>query len=250
MTDKPRDPTVSIWVRPPKRPKRGSAPTGLSRDRIVCATVALLDAEDAQSFSMRKLAAELDVTPMSLYWYVDTKDELLELALDHVLGETRSSALEEHEDWRHQLRAMAHAYRDCFQRHPWAAALAGQFVALGPNSLAFSTGGVQAVLGTGLPRELLSAALGLIFEYTYGFAVLEAQWTRRLRESGLSEDEFYRLVYGVAQQVDPRFVENADKVEMSPADAFGAARTHRFTQGLELALAGIEATIVGGHPAR
>ena len=89
----------SVWVRPPKHARRGSAPTGLSRDRIVDAAVTLLDAGDAQSFSMRKLAAELDVTPMSVYWYVDNKDELLELALDHVLGETRTATLEENEDW-------------------------------------------------------------------------------------------------------------------------------------------------------
>ncbi|WP_327069390.1 TetR/AcrR family transcriptional regulator [Kitasatospora sp. NBC_01250] len=248
MADTPRDPAVSIWVRPPKRAKRGSAPTGLSRDRIVHATVALLDAADAQSFSMRQLAAELDVTPMSVYWYVDNKDELLELALDHVLGETRAVALAEYETWRQHLSAMAHAYRDCFQRHPWAALLVGQFIALGPNSLAFSTSGVEAIVRTGLPKDQFSAALGLVFEYTYGFAVLDAQWTRRVRQSGLNEDEFYQRVHGVVQQVDPRFTENADVVESQHANGSGAARNHRFTQGLDLALAGIEATIAAARP--
>lgn len=47
----------------------------------------MLDAEGLAKFSMRRLAAELNVTAMSVYWYVDTKDDLLELALDAVFGE-------------------------------------------------------------------------------------------------------------------------------------------------------------------
>ncbi|MFE2340376.1 TetR/AcrR family transcriptional regulator, partial [Streptomyces sp. NPDC059431] len=80
----------SVWLaaRPAVRARRRSeAPSGLDRDRITAATVRLLDAEGLARFSMRRLAAELGVTAMSLYWYVDTKHDLLELALDSALGE-------------------------------------------------------------------------------------------------------------------------------------------------------------------
>ena len=51
---------------------------------IVAAAGGLLEREGPEALSMRRLAAELNVTAMSVYWYVDTKDDLLELALDRV----------------------------------------------------------------------------------------------------------------------------------------------------------------------
>ena len=52
-------------------------------------SVRLLDEEGLAKFSMRRLAAELNVTAMSVYWYVDTKDDIFELALDAVFGEVK-----------------------------------------------------------------------------------------------------------------------------------------------------------------
>jgi AcrR family transcriptional regulator len=88
-----RPPRTSVWLegRAPRGGGRGGGgqPSGLDRDRITAATVRLLDAEGLTKFSMRRLAAELNVTAMSVYWYVDTKDDLLELALDAAFGEIR-----------------------------------------------------------------------------------------------------------------------------------------------------------------
>src|SRR4051812_682970 len=83
---------ASVWLDGKARRgggTRGGQPSGLDRDRITGATVRLLDAEGLARFSMRRLAAELNVTAMSVYWYVDTKDDLLELALDAAYGEMR-----------------------------------------------------------------------------------------------------------------------------------------------------------------
>lgn len=81
---------TSVWTEHrTSRGRRGSQPAGLDRGRIVDAAVRLLDAEGLAKFSMRRLAAELDVTAMSIYWYIDTKDDLLELALDAAFGTLR-----------------------------------------------------------------------------------------------------------------------------------------------------------------
>ncbi|WP_329563863.1 TetR/AcrR family transcriptional regulator [Kitasatospora sp. NBC_01266] len=249
MADRPRDPAVSIWVKPPRTRRHGSAPSGLSRERIVRAGVELLDAQGIAAFSMRRLATELDVTPMSLYWYVDAKDDLLELALDDVLGRLDITPLEDHGDWRRQLRTLAQEYRRCFQLHPWAAQLAGQFLPLGPNSLLFSNSATGAIARSGLPPEQYGAALGLIFEYVYGFVLIESQWLVRVRASGLGEDAFYQVLYGVMRQAAPGLADNADLLASQPRSDQAAARDLRFTQGLDLALAGIDARIAtaGAH---
>ncbi|WP_431681491.1 TetR/AcrR family transcriptional regulator [Kitasatospora sp. KL5] len=247
MADKPRDPGVSIWVSPPKERRRGSAPAGLSRDRIVRTVVELLDAEGVQAFTMRKLAAALDVTPMSVYWYVDNKDELLELALDEAFGDMRIPPLGDGDDWRAHLRLLAHEYRRCLHDHPWAAQLAGQFLALGPNSLFFSTSAIGAIRRTGLTGDRLGGALGLVLQFVYGFALAESQWLQRVKASGLHEDELNRVIRGVAQQADARFAENADLLPPAEDGGIRASRDLQFETGLDIALAGIDATIAADH---
>lgn len=93
-SDRPRRPgQSSVWLADgsPRgaSARRSAHPSGLDRDVIIRTTVELLDAEGLAKFSMRRLAAELNVTAMSVYWYVDTKDDLLELALDRAFGELR-----------------------------------------------------------------------------------------------------------------------------------------------------------------
>lgn len=89
--------TSSVWLTdhnarsvtsPPPRPS-------LSRARLVSTAVTLLDEAGLDKFSMRQLAGRLSVTAMSLYWYVDNKDDLLELALDEVLGTVHVPGAEE-----------------------------------------------------------------------------------------------------------------------------------------------------------
>lgn len=110
----------SIWLAERPRPRRkADQPAGLDLDKIVAASVRLLDAEGLAKFSMRRLAAELGVTAMSVYWYVDTKDDLLELAVDAVAGElTLPDTSDDGADWRDQLRVLAVGYRDTLLRHP------------------------------------------------------------------------------------------------------------------------------------
>ena len=74
----------SVWLRPTR--ERTGQPS-LSREQIVRAAIELLDAEGAAGLSMRRLGTKLGSGATSLYWHVANKDELLELAVDEVLGE-------------------------------------------------------------------------------------------------------------------------------------------------------------------
>ena len=59
----------------------------LSRERIITAAVAIVDAQGLEALSMRKLGASLGVEAMSLYNHVTNKDDVLDGVLDHVLRE-------------------------------------------------------------------------------------------------------------------------------------------------------------------
>ncbi|WP_021591282.1 TetR/AcrR family transcriptional regulator [Actinomadura welshii] len=58
----------------------------MSRERIIEAAVALLDAEGVDGFSMRRLAARLNAGTMSLYEYVKSREDVLDLAMDAVMA--------------------------------------------------------------------------------------------------------------------------------------------------------------------
>ena len=95
----------------------------LSPDRVVSAGMRLADAEGLPALTMRRLAAELGVEPMSLYHHVPGKERLLEGLAEAVLVEINvevaaraSAAL----DWPAALRLRCLAARTVMLRHRWA----------------------------------------------------------------------------------------------------------------------------------
>ncbi|MFI8363732.1 TetR/AcrR family transcriptional regulator [Streptomyces sp. NPDC085612] len=90
----------------------------LSRDRIVEAAGALVDAEGLEAVSTRRLAAALGVSGPSLYNHFRTKDEILDAVADAVSARVDLSVFDDGRDWRGSLRAWAHSYRDALSDHP------------------------------------------------------------------------------------------------------------------------------------
>ncbi|MFI2202095.1 TetR/AcrR family transcriptional regulator [Streptomyces sp. NPDC020192] len=241
----------SVWLQEkPHRGARAGQPSGLDRARITEASVGLLDADGLARFSMRRLAAELNVTAMSLYWYVDTKDDLLELALDAANGELRlPDPDDEREDWREQLRGLAAEYRALLVRHPWLSPLAGRYLNIGPNSLAFSRTVQRVIRRTGLPAHRVTGAISAVFQFVYGYGTLEAQFMSRIADSGQSPDDFYQQALTVARQdaQAAHYLQESQEI----LDARGGATVQEmlerdFTFALDLLIAGIEAMVDRG----
>ncbi|MEU0830511.1 TetR/AcrR family transcriptional regulator [Streptomyces sp. NPDC056231] len=235
---------TSVWLdqRPPSRTRKSDQPAGLDRDRITAATVRLLDAEGLAKFSMRRLAAELDVTAMSLYWYVDTKDDLLELALDSVYSEIAPPREEAH--WHDRLRELATTYRELLVRHVWVSPLAGHFLNIGPHSMLFSYAVQDVIRATGLPLHQQTGALSAVFQFVYGFGTIEGHIVQRSAEAGLSQDEFFQQATGAirSQPQLSRIVESVqDLMDARGGDTVEEMRERDFTFALDLLIAGIEA---------
>ncbi|MFD9869531.1 TetR/AcrR family transcriptional regulator [Streptomyces niveus] len=260
---------TSVWLegKPAARGRkseRSDQPTGLDRDRIISVSVRLLDAEGPAKFSMRRLAAELGVTAMSLYWYVDTKDDLLELALDSVFSEIGTSddkheadgadgADDEHDadgtadpgpDWRDDLRALAGSYRALLVRHPWVSALVGKFLNIGPHSMEFSAAVLRVMRRTGLSPHGQTGALAAVFQFVYGFGTIEGHFVQRCAEAGMTQDQYYRDAMGrmsEQQEYRGRFEQSEEMIEARGGDTVEEMRERDFTFALELLVAGIEA---------
>ncbi|MFG2007412.1 TetR/AcrR family transcriptional regulator [Spirillospora sp. NPDC048911] len=184
---------ASVWMRPPPRQRRGQPP--LSRDQIVSAAIELLDAEGLDGLSMRRLGIKLDAGATSAYWYVTNKDELLELALDQVMGEIDVPDPAE-VGWRAAARACAHEYRAALLRHPWVISLMGVQPAIGPNSMRMGDRMLGALMMAGFTGSELALASSLLSAHTIGSATLEAAMYRASSRAGKSPNE-------LAAELDP-----------------------------------------------
>ncbi|MFI7408154.1 TetR/AcrR family transcriptional regulator [Streptomyces sp. NPDC049627] len=243
-----RSARTSVWLAGKARRggRGGGQPSGLDRERITSATVRLLDAEGLAKFSMRRLAAELNVTAMSVYWYVDTKDDLLELALDAAFGELTLPDPESHEDWRIQLRAVARGYRELLVRHPWLSPLIGTYINIGPNSLAFSRLIQRIIRKTGLPAHGLVAAISAVFQFVYGFGTIEGHFIARSAAFGMTPDDYFHHAMSTVTQ-SPEAAEivqdAAELMEARGGDTVEEMWERDFDFALDLLVAGIEAMV-------
>jgi AcrR family transcriptional regulator len=168
-----------LWGRR-ERGKRGPRP-GLSAEAIVDAAVRIADAEGLEAISMARVASELGFTTMSLYRYVDSKDELLQLMFNASAFGADSIVLEG-DDWRSRLRSWSIIQRDMLDRHPWITQMRMAAPPLAPNSLHFVERALEALDGTGLADAEKMRAIGLISSYTLSEAKMANDAARAMAE--------------------------------------------------------------------
>jgi AcrR family transcriptional regulator len=168
-----------LWGRR-ERGKRGPRP-GLSAQAIVDAAVRIADAEGLEAISMARVAAELKFTTMSLYRYVASKDELLQLMFNASAFGAESIVLEG-DDWRSRLRSWAIIQRDMLDLHPWITQMPMAAPPVAPNSLHFVERALAAMDGTGLTDSEKMRAIGLITSYTLSEARMANDAARAMVE--------------------------------------------------------------------
>ena len=108
-----RRPTASIAD--PRRP-------GLSRDRIITAAIDFIDERGLTALTMRRLGNELGVEAMSLYRYVNGREDLLEGIVDRMVGDlhlrSEEALLTATHGWQAYLQWLAHSVRSLAREHP------------------------------------------------------------------------------------------------------------------------------------
>ena len=90
----------------------------LSRDTVVAAALTLADSEGLDAVTIRRLATDLGVTPMALYWHFKDKERLLDGVAERVLGEIALPAERPEAAWEEQLRGVLDALLAVLRAHP------------------------------------------------------------------------------------------------------------------------------------
>jgi AcrR family transcriptional regulator len=163
------------------RAEQGATPSGgrsarasLSRPAILAAALDLVTRDGFDALTMRSLAGALGAGAMALYRHFRNRDELVDALLDELLG-TIPLALDEGDDWRAQLRALARAHRAMLLRVPSAIPAFLAAPRSGPKAARFG----EVVLGVlhraGFSDESAVGAFYTLLALNYGFAGFEAR---------------------------------------------------------------------------
>jgi AcrR family transcriptional regulator len=124
----------SIWSRP-ERGTRGPIPAR-TRETIVATAITMADADGLGAISMRAVAAALSTTAGSLYRYLSSRDDLLDLMTDAVVSELRPYP-EADDGWLDAMLLMGRRQLALHRRHPWLLDLTPRPTGIGPESLAW-----------------------------------------------------------------------------------------------------------------
>ena len=149
---------ASIWTRP-ERAARGPAPEH-SRAEIATAGVTLADARGLAAVTMRSVAAAIGTAPASLYRYVATREELVELMADQVNGEFRYHGPMSGDPVA-DLLGLAHQGLAIYHRHPWLLDIPATGSLPGPNAVAFIEHTLAALAGTPMSAQAKLETIGL-----------------------------------------------------------------------------------------
>jgi AcrR family transcriptional regulator len=140
---------------------------------------------------MRRVATALGTAPASLYRYVATREQLLDLMVDAV-GAEYDLATPPSGDWLADLLALAHQVRAVLRRHPWLPGVLETRPAPGPNGLRFLEAAVRAMrpLPAGARTKLEAAAL--LVGVTATLVRAEQGEADRARRVGVGPEELAR----------------------------------------------------------
>lgn len=150
-------PAESIWTRP-ERSSHGPVPEH-TRAKITAAAIALADEAGLGAVTMRSVAAAIETGPASLYRYVATRGELLELMADQARGELVYDGTASGEPVA-RLLALAREGRALYLRHPWLLDIPTAPIP-GPNAIAFIEHALAALAGTTLSGPAKLETIGL-----------------------------------------------------------------------------------------
>jgi AcrR family transcriptional regulator len=143
----------------------------LSREKIAAVALAIADREGFEAVSMRRVAQELKVGTMSLYYYVKTKDDLVAMMDDALLGEALLPSLPK--DWQRAMLEIARHTLAVYVRHPWA--LVSMLSAPpGLNAMRHMEQCLEALAETPMTIKQKITLLAMVDDFVFGHALREA----------------------------------------------------------------------------
>lgn len=229
-------------------PKRGGARRrALSRQQIVDAALAIVDADGLDALTMRSVAAALGAGAATLYAYVGSKDELLDLVIERVFGEVRVEIEPDPGRWMQQVKEVAWELRRVFASHGDLARASFGRIPAGENAVRGGEALLAVMRAGGLSGTVAAWALDTLATYVMGIAYEDGL----IAMAGVDRTDFFGFIAEMRTYLSslppdrfPNSVTLAEELTSGDGD-------QRFEFGLEVLLHGLAAVSErGGAPSR
>ncbi len=237
MTDGIETSPAVAGTREPQRAEAEPARRPLTRERILHVGLRLIDQQRLEAFTMRKLAQELGVDPMSIYRHFENKDALLDGVADMLWGEVELPGRET--GWEALLRSIATSLRALAHAHPHAYALLcnNQIMPLAMLRLCDVT--LEQLQRAGFEQKRALEILCTVSSYAIGYAMVELstllpEQPERVAEEMTDIERFTQVMRRLPRETPARSVEVACVLTDCDMDA-------QFTFGLDLMLTSLKA---------
>ncbi|GAA2795201.1 TetR/AcrR family transcriptional regulator [Kribbella solani] len=229
----------------PNRKRGAGRRPSLDLDDVVLTAIRLADEHGLTAASMGGVAKELGVGTMTLYTYVPSKEELLDLMVDQVMSERELPGPGERpDDWREQIEIYSGQTRAMFQRHLWLSQISTIRPPVGPAMLAAREYLLAAMLVLGLSAAETNTAALAITTYIDSAAGLEAESRLIERTTGQANDawwhernDLWETYFDVERHPAMTTIWNAKGYQSTTQEA--ASESYRY--GLDRLLDGIQA---------
>ncbi len=208
----------------PGRPRLGES---LTRERIIEASLELLDSSGDEGLTFRALSERLATGPGAIYWHIANKSDLLAAACDDVVAramdETVALMTREAPTPEGWIRAVALALFDAIDEHPWVGSVITSSVGMSPIVRILEHLG-QQIRALRVPDEEQWAAVGTLMAYILGVSKQNAANGQLARTRGLDRSDFLEAMstawlaldperYPFSRSVAGQFREHDDRVD-------------------------------------
>jgi AcrR family transcriptional regulator len=225
----------------PGSPRRAAAPeraakAPLTRAQIVQTGLRMVQAEGIDAVSMRRIAAEFDTGPSSLYAHVTNKDELLQLMFDEMCALVPIPEIKPGE-WKEQVKGLARASHQVMIEHNDLARAALATIPSGPNALRVSEAMFTMLLDGGVPAKVAGWVLDRLFLYITADAYEYSIWGAQMRENATFITQLSEDLVAYFEQLPAETYPNLQKHGRAMV---GGGPESRFEFGLDMLIDGLD----------
>jgi TetR/AcrR family tetracycline transcriptional repressor len=182
-----------------KRPRRRAAWGSISREQVVDAAAQAVEEGRYEQMTIRSLAADLGIGPMSLYRHVRDKDDLLVEVTDRQLAETWKPRARR-TNWQAWIAEAAERLRELLVSQPGALHVYLRRPVVTPAAIDRMDAMLAVLRDAGFDEPLARRAYGAIHTYTIGFAALQAS----RHQSATDDEDADAMVKELAKYTTPQ----------------------------------------------
>jgi AcrR family transcriptional regulator len=193
---------------------------------------------------MRRLAQQLGVEAMSLYYHVANKDEVLDGMVDAVMTElnTAVAEVEAHSDWKAEIRGRILTAREILLRHPWAPGVLESRINMSPSVMQYFDSLGSQFMTAGFSMDLTHHAMHALGSRALGF-------TQELFDAGDDEESDPEANAEMFEEMAGQFPFLAEMAGQASHDAESTLGwcddQFEFEFGLDLILDGLDRKLHG-----